>query len=132
MAEPVSIRVEGGEQLRRSIKAAQGDLTNLRALHREVADAVVPFVVYTTPRLDGALLGTIRAGATAKAAIIRAGSKAVPYAGVTHYGWPIAKIPRKTQPPHPWMLDAIHRSEPFWAGIFFTGIQKIIDEIGNT
>lgn len=131
MADVIGIEVYGADELRRSIRAAQGNLSNLKALHSQIANQVLPFVLYATPRQSGALLGTIRAGATTKAAIIRAGSKAVPYAGVTHYGWPAAKMPFKSQAPHPWMLDAVHDSERFWSGTYFQGIQKIIDGIGN-
>ena len=121
----VGITVEGADGLRRAIRHAEGDLKNLRALHRTVADEVLPFVRYATPRMTGGLFSSTRAGATAKAALIRAGSAKIPYAGVTHYGHP-----RTAQKALPWMIDAIHDSEKYWSGTYFTGIGKIISQNG--
>ena len=36
----------------------------------------------------GALKASVRAGASSRAGVVRAGKKLVPYAGPIHYGWP--------------------------------------------
>ena len=57
------------------------------------ARVALPAVRSRTPvGRTGRLAGSVRAGATQKAGVIRAGSKAVRYAGVVNYGWPARGI----------------------------------------
>lgn len=61
---------------------------------KEVMHSLGMIVVHAArpPKRSGALAGTIRASKTKTKAVVRAGFRSVPYAGVIHYGWPARNI----------------------------------------
>src|SRR5262245_10148527 len=122
-AAPV-VRVEGARELRRTLKKAGDDLADLRDLHRQVAGVIVPVATAGAPHLTGRLAGSLRTGATKTQAIVRAGSAAVPYAGVQEWGWPRRRIR-----PQPFVVPAAHETEPRWTGIYLDGVQAIVDKV---
>lgn len=79
--------IEGGRELRRGLKAAGFDLKELKAVHKDVSQFVSKQAYDRAPVRSGKLARNIRAGATQKAAIVRAGGKRVPYANPIHWGW---------------------------------------------
>lgn len=79
--------IEGGRELRKGLKAAGFDLKDLRGVHRDVSSYVSKQAYDRAPTRSGKLARNIRAGATQKAAIVRAGGKRVPYANPIHWGW---------------------------------------------
>ena len=80
-----AIRVEGGPELRRSLKQLGVDLRDLSALHKKIAADVCQVVEGTAPRTTGRLAGSFRPSGTRTMA--RARSSLV-YAPVIEYGWP--------------------------------------------
>ena len=72
----------------------------------------------------GRLAGSIRAGATQKAGIIRAGRKTVPYAGPINYGWPARNIRPRT-----FVNDAVASTESQWAKEYETFVKKTMNQI---
>src|SRR5699024_3301456 len=74
------------------LKALMGAIGEL------VADAARPRV----PVRTGALARSVRAGKAKTRAVVRAGSKKVPYAGVIQYGWPGHNIEAQ-----PFLTDAL-------------------------
>lgn len=131
----IGVSVEGARTLRSSLKNAAGDLNDLKALHKKVAAEVLPFALAMTPKDDGDLVSSGRSSGTATTAYLRFGNKRTPYAGATHYGFPTTfrdRINRShNQKPHPWLLDAVHDSEPFWIEIYWDGINEIINNISG-
>lgn len=115
------------------MRRAEMNLDDLKKIHKEVADAVLPFAIYNAPKLSGALLSTIRASGTNSAAYIRVGNKRAPYGGFQEYGYPAgfhdSRGQARSYAPHPWLRDAVHDSEKFWAHIYFEGIDNILDKI---
>jgi hypothetical protein len=96
------IRVEGARELRRALKQAGDDATDLKDLHHEVGEVVVSEAKTIVPRLSGTLANTIRSSRAKGAAIVRAGQTSIPYAGVIHFGWPGHNIE-----PQPFLYDAV-------------------------
>lgn len=127
MADFVGVKVEGAKRLRSTLKKAGLDMKDLTKLNKEAANIVVPVAKALAPVGDpknGHIKTTIRAGATQKAGIIRAGSKRLPYGGVQHWGWPARNITAK-----PWISEAAKSSESQWVQNYFDGLMEVIDSI---
>lgn len=116
--------VEGARQLRASLKRAGIQLSDLKAAHAEVAELVRSRADPRAPRRTGRLAGTMRAAGTQSAAIVRAGTAAVPYAGPIHWGWPARGIVAR-----PWIYEAAADSQDQWADTYLHALEKIIDSI---
>ena len=85
--------VVGQKRFVSTMRRAGADMKELKEVNRQAAGIALPAVQARTPRgKTGKLARTVRAGATQKAGVIRAGRKAVPYAGVINYGWPARHI----------------------------------------
>lgn len=124
MAQAGRLQVEGGPQLRRTLKAAGDDLKDLKSAHMDVAAAVVPRARALAPKASGALSSSIRPGATARAAIIRAGSKRVAYAGVQEWGWG-----RRNISSQPFLSPAARETESTWVGIYHQRVDEILSRV---
>ena len=104
MARPEIARVEvdGLRDLRRAIRRAEEDYSDLREAGLEAAEPVADTAVSLVPVLDAELQGTIRAAGQASGAVVRAGFARVPYAGPIHFGWPGHGIE-----PNPFLYNAL-------------------------
>ncbi len=68
-----------------------------------------------------------RAYSCSYAAIIRAGKKSVPYAGVIHWGWP-----RKNIVAQPWLTEAAASTESTWVDAYTEAVDEILETIEGT
>jgi hypothetical protein len=116
--------VEGAAQLRRTLKKAGVDMKQLAAANREAAQTVAAAARPTTPVRLGNLAKSVRAGATQKAGIVRAGRGSLPYAGPIHWGWPARGIK-----PHPWIADAAKATEPQWVSDYIEHVDRVLDQV---
>lgn len=123
MAKPV-LQVDGARELRRQLKAAGDDLSDLKAANKEAAQIVELSSVALAPVTTGALMSSIRSSGTKTAGIVRAGRASLPYAGPIHWGWPKRNI--KAQP---FMLDAAHQSEPRWVEAYSELVDKALTKV---
>lgn len=126
MAEFIGVKVEGAKRLRKTMKAAGADMKDLSRLNKEAANIVLPVAKALAPVGDpkgGSIRNTIRAGATQKAGIIRAGNAKMPYAGMLHYGTPGGFTDVLGRPnalkPQPWVAMAAKQTEPVWVDNYF-------------
>lgn len=124
MAREPALRVVGGRELRRELKAAGVSLQDLKAAHRAAAEIVARRGQADAPRVSGRLAGNVRAGATQRAAVVRAGGTRVPYAAVVHWGWP-----RRHIAANPWLSDAAVATESQWVDEYSQEVQKITDTV---
>lgn len=136
MAEFIGVRVEGAKRLRSTLKAAGVDMKDLTKLNKEAAQMVVPVAQALAPVGSpqyGNIRSTIRAGATQKAGIIRAGNSKMPYAGVLHYGtergFTDVKGRTSALKAQPWIAIAAKQTEPAWVENYFDGLMKVINSI---
>jgi hypothetical protein len=116
--------VEGGKELRRSLKQVEDGLKDLKAVHAEVGGIVADEARATAPTLTGALAGSVRPGATLRGAVIRAGGARVPYAGVIHWGWP-----RRNIVGQPFMTSAASDTEPTWLARYEARIDELLAKV---
>ncbi len=79
-------------------------LSDLTALHRDIAERVASDARERAPSLSGRLRGSIKGKGYKTRASVEAGSRLVPYAGPIHFGWPKRNIK-----PQPFLYDALDR-----------------------
>jgi hypothetical protein len=118
------VKVDGINELKRTMKRAGVELQDLKDAHAAVAQTVIDSARPWVPVRSGALAGSLRGSGQAGAAVVRAGRAAVPYANPIHWGWPSRGIKAR-----PFMWTAIHKSQDQWTGQYLTALQKIIDDI---
>lgn len=118
------MELRGARELAKGLRKAGADMKDLRAVNRQAAQVVVPEAKTLVPRRSGRLANSIRAGATQKAGVVRAGSKRIPYAGPINYGWPKRHIK-----PTRFMNQAAKNTEPEWTKLYRDAVQQIIDRI---
>ena len=86
---------------------------------------MAPAAKALAPQRSGRLAKSIRAGATQKAGVVRAGNNGkVKYAGVINYGWPKHNI-KATM----FANKAAKNTEPQWTQLYADAVQKIINRI---
>ena len=106
MTKP-AVSVTGGAKLRKQLKAAGDDLSDLRAIHKRMADDVAGTAKTKVPVRSGRLKASIRGfGGTAKASV-KAGNNrkslsGVQYSGPIHFGWA-----RRNITPQPFLYEAL-------------------------
>lgn len=120
-----ALYVVGQKRFVQTMRKAGADMQELKEVNRRAADIAKPEAVARVPRgKTGRLAGSIRAGATQKAGIIRAGRKTVPYAGPINYGWPARNIRPRT-----FVNDAVASTESQWAKEYETFVKKTMNQI---
>ena len=107
MARP-AFEVEGMRDTRRKLRQAGDDLSDLKDLHKRLADDIAGTAKTKTPERSGRLRRSVRGSGTKTAARIRAGNNqknfrhGVQYAGPIHFGWA-----EKNIKPQPFMYEAL-------------------------
>lgn len=89
------VRVEGLKTAVRRLEALGVSVQDLKQAFGEIAQEGTDVARAYAPVTSGALQGSIRAGKTKNKAVVYAGYKRVPYAGVQNYGWPARGISGK-------------------------------------
>lgn len=128
-------KLEGGRKLRATLKAAGDDLADLKAANKAAAEIAARASADLAPVKTGKLQRTIRASGTKTAGVIRAGTKAVPYAQAIHWGrrWaPNKQAARRYYAPirpNPFLSDGATTSEGRWLPVYEKELEEIIFRI---
>jgi hypothetical protein len=124
-----SIKVEGAKELRRAInKAKDQDLKDrLKKANRDAAEIVATQARVEVPKRSGDLAASIRAGGGVTAGVVRAGKKAVPYAGPIHFGWAARNIA-----PQPFLYRAADKRVGEVAETYLAQVKSIVRDIEKT
>lgn len=120
----VGLEVTGARELRRTLRAAGDDLSDLKEAHRESAHIAAGGTQQHTPTRTGRLRGSVRSSGTLTAGIIRAGRASVPYANPIHWGWPAHHI--KAQP---YATEGSRATEPRWTVVFETALNNALAKV---
>jgi len=134
------VEVQGARQLRRTLKAAGEDLADLKAAHKQASTIALGGISPLVPVRSGRLAATLRAAGTNTAGIVRAGKKAVPYAGMVQWGrkrWPsmisTPKDPYKQVnsfvKPRLFMTDGAKATEPEWVAVYEAALDRAMNQI---
>lgn len=118
--------VEGGRELRRSLRQAGDDLSDLKKAHKDAATVARDRIAQRAPEGDtGRLKATIRAAGTKTAGIVRVGNNTrVKYAGVQQWGWGWRNIPATL-----FATRGAKESEPRWLPIYQFYIDTTLNRI---
>jgi hypothetical protein len=82
------VTVTGVKETINALNLFVKDIEANQSLNREIGSTLAPKASALAPKRTGALARSVGFEASAQKATIYAGSAAVPYAGVTEYGWP--------------------------------------------
>lgn len=116
--------VAGQRRFVQTMRRAGADMDELREVNRAAAQVARPAVQARVPRKTGRLARTVRVGATRKAGVVRAGTRAVPYAGPVNYGWPARHI-RGVQ----YANDGVAATEPQWTRLYEDFVKKVMNQV---
>ena len=119
-----ALYVVGGRRFVATMRKAGADLDDLKGVNRQAAQIALPAVTGRTPVRTGRLRRSVRVGATRRAGVIRAGSKAVPYAGPINYGWPAHHIR-----PHLFVNNGIAASENAWMRVYTEYVEQTMKQV---
>lgn len=131
------VEVIGGNRLRSTMRKAGMDVKELTAINKEAAAIVTGAAKALAPigkpgskrgrgrpKSGGALAASIRAGATTRAGVVRAGGARVPYANVQHWGWPRRGIRAKH-----FVSDAAISTEHIWVKNYERKMNAVIKKV---
>tara|TARA_Y100001970_G_C13816930_1_gene642862 strand:+ start:252 stop:698 length:447 start_codon:yes stop_codon:yes gene_type:complete len=104
--------VVGDRQFQRQLKRLDTLVDDLKEFHTDLGELVMREALTRVPVRSGDLRDTVRSSGTKTRATVRAGYKAVPYAGPVHWGWPTRPAPFmgwRGGPirPNPFLYDAL-------------------------
>ena len=104
--------IVGDRQFQRQLKRLDTLVDDLKEFHTDLGELVMREALTRVPVRSGDLRDTVRSSGTKTRATVRAGYKAVPYAGPLHFGWPTRPAPAlgwRGGPirPNPFLYDAL-------------------------
>lgn len=119
-----ALYIVGQRRFVQTMRKAGADLDELKAVNRQAAQIALPAVTGRTPVRTGKLKRSIRVGATRRAGVIRAGGKAVPYAGPLNYGWPAHHIT-----PRLFVNNGVATSENAWMRVYEQFVEQTMKQV---
>lgn len=119
-----ALYVVGQRRFVQTMRKAGADMDELKDVNAAAARIALPAVQSLAPRRTGRLAGSVRAGATKRAGVIRAGRKSVPYAGVINYGWPKRHITGRM-----FANNGVAQTEPAWTKLYEDFIKKTMSQV---
>lgn len=123
MAEFVGVKVTGLKELIAALHVSAVAMPDdVGSVNRKAAAALVPAARSLTPQRTGRLAGSVRAGASQRKGVIRAGSASVPYAAVIHWGWPRHHIAS-----NPFLTNAVRENVDTIRGLYVDELQSLLD-----
>lgn len=132
MAVYSGVKIEGGRQLRKSLRQAGADMTQLRETNQKVADIALQQALIWCPKDTRKLENTLRTQASQTRARLAAGNNrttknAVRYANPIHWGWKARGIKA-----NPFLSYSAQATEPEWFEVYFKALLEIIDSVEGT
>lgn len=118
------VRVEGLDNLVRTLKRAGVDISELKDAHARAGEIVAGEAAAIAPRRSGALAGTIRAARQVRRAQVVAGRASVPYAAPIHWGWPARNIVAQ-----PFLSDAAQSTETRWVDQYRKDVETALSNV---
>lgn len=120
-----ALMVVGQRRFVSTMRKAGADMDELKDVNRKAANIALPAVRSLTPHgRTGKLSRSVRAGATKRAGVIRAGRSSVPYAGVINYGWPARHITGRQ-----FVNQGVASTEGQWTRLYEQFIEKTLSQV---
>jgi len=125
MATKAVAEVQGARKLRKTLRAAGDDLTDLKIVHGQAAATAAGAIRRLAPDVTGRLKNTIRASGTKTAGIVRVGNNSrVKYGPPIHWGWAARNIA-----PNPFASTGAQRSESAWLPLYVRYVDAALTKI---
>jgi len=122
---PAGASVRGWRELRKHLRAAGDDLTDLKDSNAEAASIAAAEIKRRAPVVSGSLQKTVRSAGTKSAGVVRVGNNSkVRYAGPIVWGWG-----RKHIAANPFPSRGARASEPRWTGVYEDFMNRVIAKI---
>lgn len=123
------LKIEGARQLRRTLREAGSDLTDLKAANAQAASIVSSRAKSWAPTRTGRLQSSVRSSGTKTAGIVRAGNNrksksGVPYAAPIHWGWKARNIKA-----NPFLSYSAQATESTWIRLYEQLVNKALSKI---
>ena len=115
----VRLRVEGLGKTLKAMSKAGADAEDMKDLMHAIGNVVVQAA--QPPNRSGSLADTLRAGLGKTKAVVRAGGRKAPYAGVIHYGWPARNIVAQ-----PFLSEALSATRPELLSMLNDGLGDLL------
>lgn len=123
---PLKLRVTGLRRTVRDLKKAGADSQDLSELMHKLGSIVVEGA--QVKRVTNSLADTLRAGRGKTKAVVRMGTRRVPYAGVYNYGWPERNIEPAAVP----LEETVRANMPEILESLEAGVQEILTRATST
>jgi len=124
-ARGVTAKVEGLDNLVRTLNRASVDLSDLKDANRAAGETVASEASTRAPRgKTGKLAASVRAARQVRRARVMVGGARVPYAGPIHWGWPSRNITAQ-----PFAAIAAQATEPRWAEQYRRAVVAALDKV---
>lgn len=124
------VQVTGLRELRAAIRRTENtELSKgLKEVHKETANVVARPARADAPVVSGRLARSVKPSASARGAIVRAGSgKSAEYAGPIHFGWRKRRIVAQ-----PFIFDAAGRKHDEYSDLFFERMSALVRRFVGT
>lgn len=122
----VAVEVIGGRELRKALNEVGGAANDeLIALHKRMAQMVLDRALPNIPMRSGKLKKSAKAVGTKASARVQIGKKALPYAGVIHYG-----NPRRNIKPQPFLTNALEEVDEIVVSQYRREIAALVRRYG--
>jgi hypothetical protein len=119
--QQTTVTIDGLNQLRRAFKTLSANATeDFKAAGYASATIVADEAKSLVPVVSGRLRDSIRAAMVQSGGKVRAGVKAVPYAGPIHFGWG-----RRNITPQPFLYQAIDRRHAEVLDTYLAHLERI-------
>lgn len=123
------LKIEGARQLRRTLREAGSDLTDLKAANAQAASIVSSRAKSWAPTRTGRLQSSVRSSGTKTAGIVRAGNNrksksGVPYAAPIHWGWKARNIKA-----NPFLSYSAQATESTWIRLYEQLVNKALSKV---
>ena len=123
------LKIEGGRQLRRTLREAGDDLTDLKDANAQAASIVSNRAKSWAPARTGRLQSSVRSSGTKTAGIVRAGNNrksknGVPYAAPIHWGWKSRNIKA-----NPFLSYSAQATESTWIRLYEQLVNKTLSKV---
>lgn len=123
------LKLEGGRNLRRTLREAGSDLQELKDANAAAAAIVAARAQSWAPKVTGRLAGTVRSSGTKTAGIVRAGNNrrgrtGARYATPIHWGWAARNIRA-----NPFLSYSAQATESSWLRLFEQRVNKALSKV---
>lgn len=129
-APAAQVQVEGLSRLLSALRQLGADLGDMSEVNKQVGGIVIASAAPRIRSRTGNLAGSGRAGSAKASATVRYGGARIPYAGAVHWGTGprIGMRGPHNIAPNRFAVEAAAATEPTWVELFWTELEKRIDE----